>query len=212
MFEIGWTEILVIAVVAIVIFPTKDLPRLLRTVGQMVSKGRRMAGDFQSQFNKALREAELEADLMDTRQQIKDLNPLTDVRKALDPIRSIGDDLKRTLAAPLTPMESPSPAAEDEEPQLADLALPVATPAPANPPPAPVPPPAPAKASEPQSPLPAAPLAPSVDAAAKPSTAPVATTAAPATSASPSTQTATPAPVAPIAPSTPVPASGGGSS
>ncbi len=71
MFEIGWSEILVIAVVAIVVFPSKDLPKLLRTVGQTVGRVRRMAGDFQSQFNQALREAEREIDLEETRKQCR---------------------------------------------------------------------------------------------------------------------------------------------
>lgn len=111
MLEIGWSEILVIAVVAIVVVGPKDLPRLLRTVGQMVGKARRMAGDFQSQFNAALREAEREVDLMDAKKEVeslKGLNPLTSVKEAIDPIRSIGADIKRDLA---TPMASPAAAA-----------------------------------------------------------------------------------------------------
>lgn len=111
MLEIGWSEILVIAVVAIVVVGPKDLPRLLRTVGQMVGKARRMAGDFQSQFNAALREAEREVDLMDAKKEVeslKSLNPITSVKEAIDPIRSIGADIKRDLA---TPMSSPAAAA-----------------------------------------------------------------------------------------------------
>jgi sec-independent protein translocase protein TatB len=112
MFEIGWTELLVIAVVAIVVFPSKDLPRLLRNVGRMVGKARRMAGDFQSQFNAALREAEREVDLEDARKHITDLrdaNPLTDVRKALDPLRTAADEIKRDLRSAAQPMSNPLP-------------------------------------------------------------------------------------------------------
>jgi sec-independent protein translocase protein TatB len=100
MFDIGWTEILMIAVIAIVVFPTKDLPRLLRTTGQMIGRLRRMAGDFQSQFNSALREAEREVDLADTRKKVEDLkglNPVADLKKALNPLRSAGEDIKREL-------------------------------------------------------------------------------------------------------------------
>jgi sec-independent protein translocase protein TatB len=100
MFDIGWTEILMIAVIAIVVFPTKDLPRLLRTTGQMIGRLRRMAGDFQSQFNSALREAEREVDLADTRKKVEDLkglNPVTDLKKALNPLRAAGEDIKREL-------------------------------------------------------------------------------------------------------------------
>ena len=60
MFDIGWTEMLVIAIVMIVVVGPKDLPRMLRTFGKMTAKMRSMAGDFQKQFNEALKEAELD--------------------------------------------------------------------------------------------------------------------------------------------------------
>ena len=60
MFDIGWTEMLVIAVVMIVVVGPKDLPKMLRTFGQTTAKLRGMAGDFQKQFNEALKEAELD--------------------------------------------------------------------------------------------------------------------------------------------------------
>lgn len=60
MFDIGWSELVVIAVVAIVVIGPKDLPRVMRTVGQWTGKMKRMSREFQSQFNEALREAELE--------------------------------------------------------------------------------------------------------------------------------------------------------
>ena len=103
MFEVGWTEILVIAIVALIVFPTKDLPRLLRTVGQLVGKARRMAGDMQAQFGQALREAEREADLADIKSSVQNANPLTDLKKTFDPVRNIGDDLKKSVMAPILP-------------------------------------------------------------------------------------------------------------
>lgn len=103
MFEVGWSEILVIAIVALIVFPTKDLPRLLRTVGQLVGKARRMAGDMQAQFNQALREAEREADLADLRNSVQNANPLTDLKKTLDPVRTLGDDLKKSMTTPIAP-------------------------------------------------------------------------------------------------------------
>ena len=60
MFDIGWSELLVIAVVAIVVIGPKDLPRAMRAVGQWTGKMKRMAREFQSQFNEAMREAELD--------------------------------------------------------------------------------------------------------------------------------------------------------
>ncbi|WP_307270423.1 Sec-independent protein translocase protein TatB [Labrys wisconsinensis] len=60
MLDIGWTELLLIAVVAIVVIGPKELPEALRSLGRMTTRLRRMAGEFQSQFNQALREANLE--------------------------------------------------------------------------------------------------------------------------------------------------------
>ncbi|MBS1164896.1 MAG: tatB [Proteobacteria bacterium] len=128
MFEVGWTEILVIAIVALIVFPTKDLPRLLRTVGQLVGKARRMAGDMQSQFNQALREAEREADLADLKNSVQNANPLTDLKKAFDPVRTLGDDLKKTVATPISPKAVESAAT----PVPTDASLPAATATPAD--------------------------------------------------------------------------------
>src|SRR5262245_47685010 len=60
MFDIGWSELLVIAVVAIIVVGPKDLPRMMRTFGSYAGKVRRMAGEFQRQFDEAMREAEIE--------------------------------------------------------------------------------------------------------------------------------------------------------
>lgn len=111
MFEVGWSEILVIAIVALIVFPTKDLPRLLRTVGQLVGKARRMAGDMQAQFNQALREAEREADLTDIKSSVQSINPLTDLKKTFDPVRTFGDDLKKSVTTPIAPKAVESAAA-----------------------------------------------------------------------------------------------------
>ena len=127
MFEVGWTEILVIAIVALIVFPTKDLPRLLRTVGQLVGKARRMAGDMQSQFNQALREAEREADLTDLKSSVQSVNPLADLKKTFDPVRTLGDDLKKSVTAPIPPK-----AVESTTPVPTDASLPAATLTPAD--------------------------------------------------------------------------------
>src|ERR1700742_95829 len=59
MFDIGWSELALIAVVAWVAIGPKELPGVLRTVGQWAGKIRRMASEFQGQFQEALREAEM---------------------------------------------------------------------------------------------------------------------------------------------------------
>lgn len=101
MFDIGWTEFLVIGVVALVVIGPKELPRVLRTMGQGVRKLRHMAGEFQGQFNEALREAEL-SDLKDSVSGLRsDLSGLASnaresISKALptNPLQDIETDLK----------------------------------------------------------------------------------------------------------------------
>jgi len=60
MFDIGWSELLVIAVVAIIVVGPKDLPKLMRSIGHYAGKLRRAASDFQRQFEQAMRESEVE--------------------------------------------------------------------------------------------------------------------------------------------------------
>src|SRR6202007_2995829 len=71
MFDIGWSELLVIGVVALIAIGPKELPGVLRMVGQWMGKIRRMAGEFQSQFQEAMREAEM-ADLKKQVDELKD--------------------------------------------------------------------------------------------------------------------------------------------
>jgi sec-independent protein translocase protein TatB len=94
MFDIGWSELLVIAVVAIIVVGPKDLPRMMRTFGFYAGKLRRMAADFQRQFDDAMREAEIE-----------------EVRKAMHSVR---DDLNAPIDKPLM-LPNPSPAATAPE-------------------------------------------------------------------------------------------------
>ena len=60
MLDVGWTELVVIAIVLIIVVGPKDLPPMLRTFGKMMSKMRGMATDFRHQFDEALREADLD--------------------------------------------------------------------------------------------------------------------------------------------------------
>src|SRR5882757_5864484 len=59
MFDIGWGELVVIGIVALIAIGPKELPTVLRTIGQYMGKVRRMANEFQGQFQEALREAEV---------------------------------------------------------------------------------------------------------------------------------------------------------
>ena len=71
MFDIGWSEFAVIAVVALIAIGPKELPGVLRMVGQWVGKARKMAGEFQGQFQEAMREAEM-ADLKKSFDEVKE--------------------------------------------------------------------------------------------------------------------------------------------
>ena len=71
MFDIGWSELVVIAVVALIAIGPKELPGVLRTMGQWMGKARRMAAEFQGQFNEAMREAEM-ADLKKSFDEVRD--------------------------------------------------------------------------------------------------------------------------------------------
>jgi sec-independent protein translocase protein TatB len=93
MFDISWSEILVIAVVAIVVVGPKDLPRALRVIGQWSSRIKRMAREFQNQFNEAVREAELDSVQRDI-EAIGQIDPVADVRAAA---AKAGDDIRRDL-------------------------------------------------------------------------------------------------------------------
>src|SRR6516162_4456367 len=62
MFDFSWGELVVIGAVALIVIGPKELPTVLRTLGQWMTKIRRMASEFQGQFQEAMREAEM-ADL-----------------------------------------------------------------------------------------------------------------------------------------------------
>uniref|UniRef100_E6VHP8 Sec-independent protein translocase protein TatB n=1 Tax=Rhodopseudomonas palustris (strain DX-1) TaxID=652103 RepID=E6VHP8_RHOPX len=71
MFDIGWSELMVVGVVALIAIGPKELPGVLRTVGQWVGKARRLATEFQGQFQEAMREAEM-ADLKKSFDEVKE--------------------------------------------------------------------------------------------------------------------------------------------
>lgn len=96
MFDIGWTELLVIAVVLIVVVGPKDLPPMLRAFGKMTQRAKKVAGEFRAQFDEALREADLD----EVRQTLADaqrLNPANTLREAMNPLRQMGNDIKADL-------------------------------------------------------------------------------------------------------------------
>ena len=102
MFDIGWTEMLVIAVVMIVVVGPKDLPGMLRTFGKTTKKLRSMAGDFQKQFNDALKEAELD-DVKKSVDSLRSLNPAAEIKKQLNPFEKVAAEVRSGLDAAMKP-------------------------------------------------------------------------------------------------------------
>src|SRR3954466_979211 len=111
MFDIGWSELVVIAVVALIAIGPKELPGVLRMVGQWMGKARKMAGEFQGQFNEAMREAEM-AYLKETFDDAKDAaklptsnNVMASLQKDVSDARSIEkiEHIDTPPAAPTTP-------------------------------------------------------------------------------------------------------------
>lgn len=100
MFDISWTEFLLIGIVALIVIGPKELPAVMRSLGQWSRKIRSLAADFQNQFNEAMREAEM-ADLKkqvdDMASDIKQYDPLKDVRADVE---TIGKDLDESLKSP----------------------------------------------------------------------------------------------------------------
>ena len=101
MFDIGGWELLVIGSLALIIVGPKDLPRMIRNVGQWVGKARGLAREFQSGMEQAAREADLD-----------------DVAKAgrglRDTVSSLGAETKRMLDSPATPSAATPPEVDEE--------------------------------------------------------------------------------------------------
>src|ERR671913_1090237 len=98
MFDLSWGEVMVIGAVALIVIGPKDLPRALRTVGNVTSKVRRMAAEFQGQFQEAIREAELD----DVKKQLQGMNnSVSSMNNGFNPIQSIRDELKTAVDAPV---------------------------------------------------------------------------------------------------------------
>lgn len=122
MFDLGWSELLVIGVAALIVVGPKDLPRLLRTLGQYTARAKGIAREFQRSMEEAARQA--------------DLDELKDVKKTLDDVRDTQYEMQRSMgqsflddpAKKPKKKKAPKPAADEP----ADTATPEA-PAPESP-------------------------------------------------------------------------------
>ena len=130
MFDIGWSELVVIAVVALIAIGPKELPGVLRMVGQWMGKARKMAAEFQGQFQEAMREAEM-ADLKKSFDEVREAasgftggNIMTSLQKDVSESLRI-DDLDKPAISNDTPaISSDTPAISSDTPAAAEAATP----------------------------------------------------------------------------------------
>lgn len=113
MFDMSWGEVMVIGAVALIVIGPKDLPKALRTVGQVTGKVRKLAGEFQTQFNEAMREADLE----DARRQVEGINRQV---SSFNPVQTIRDELKGAVDGRTAASTTAAPATEPVLPALPD--------------------------------------------------------------------------------------------
>lgn len=143
MFDFDIGKLLVVAIVALAVIPPKDLPRVMRTVGQVLGRMRRMAAEFQGQFMDAMREAEFDS----VRKELAELNEKAtaanfdpakmirdEVTKAAEPVRTAESatapaELAPPPAEPMTHI--PAPSAEGAEIGASEVVLTAADPEPA---------------------------------------------------------------------------------
>jgi sec-independent protein translocase protein TatB len=128
MFGLNWGELVVIGIVALIAIGPKELPTVLRTVGQWMGKVRRMANEFQGQFQEALREAELTDlqkhadDIGSSVSSLANIDPLAEEQKELERIGEGAGNLPSE--AVVTEPAAASPAAE-ATPALPDISVPM---------------------------------------------------------------------------------------
>lgn len=130
MFDIGWSELLIIAIVMIVVVGPKDLPKMLRAFGKATARMRSTANEFRHQFNEALKEAELE-DVKNIVDEARKLDPRSKLTQVFDPIRSAGEDIRSGLqsSTSMSPAE-PAKVAEVTTPvEASGATVPVEAPA-----------------------------------------------------------------------------------
>jgi sec-independent protein translocase protein TatB len=96
MFDIDAGKILVVGVVALLVIGPKDLPRVLRTVGQTVGKMRRMASEFQNQFMEAIKEADLE----DVKKEFTAIRDSANIDTSFDAAALMRDEITTAVEGP----------------------------------------------------------------------------------------------------------------
>ncbi len=107
MFDFAWSEIMLIGIVGLIFIGPKDMPTAIRAITDLLKKGRKLAGEFQTHVDEMVRDADL-GEARDSIRQLRSMNLRGQVMKALD-----GDgSIRRTLVEnPLSPIPAASSAA-----------------------------------------------------------------------------------------------------
>src|SRR5260370_2086474 len=125
MFDIGWGELLLIGIVALIAIGPKELPTVLRTLGQWMGKLRRMASEFQNQFQEAMREAEM----ADLKKQVDEMTSQAQSYANFDPVGEVRREFEtaqQQIESAITEkpkMETASPVAVTERSPAAGRSL-----------------------------------------------------------------------------------------
>jgi sec-independent protein translocase protein TatB len=98
MFDLDISKMIIVGIVALAVIPPKDLPRVMRTVGQTIGRMRRMATEFQGQFMEAMREVEREADLESVKKEFQAINDQAKIDTTFDPVGIMREDMTKAVA------------------------------------------------------------------------------------------------------------------
>jgi sec-independent protein translocase protein TatB len=125
-FDIAWSELALIAAVALIVIGPKDLPRVMRNIGQWTRRARAMAADFQRNLDDMMREAELD----EIRREVEKVSP-ADFKAKLEKMvdaKGIEEAVKIAPPKPAAPPEPTTAPVEQAAPEV--IAGPSPTPAP----------------------------------------------------------------------------------
>lgn len=113
--QFGLTEFILIAAIALIVVGPKDLPIMMRKLGQFVAKGRSMANEFRIAFDDIAKQAELD----ELRAEIESLKKENSVTQAMDDLRAVEKDINQSVmdrektASPEKLVSSETPKGED---------------------------------------------------------------------------------------------------
>ena len=124
MFDFDISKMIIVGIVALAVIPPKDLPRVMRTVGQTIGKMRRMASEFQGQFMEAMREVEREADLESVKKEFQAINDQAKIDTSFDPVGLMREDMTKAVATSASVPEAVASDAATSEVGKSDIEKP----------------------------------------------------------------------------------------